>query len=385
MQQSISEIKAALSKILSPNNIQPATPFLWGKPGIGKSETVFQFAEELSKNTGKEYQIIDFRASQIESSDLKGIPRVIDVTNKAGVESKILSWITPEDLPTENNPLFEGTQGILFLDEVNRARPEVGSALFQLVNDRKIGKHKILDSWFIIAAGNLGYEDNTDVTELDSAFKNRFAHFFVRYTTEEWLTWAKEHNVHEDIIGYIRTRNEDLYIRNEADNTLIELVTPRSWVKFSKILQQNPNDEPADINRLLGFSLLGSASAQFGIYLDNKNRVSAKDVLFKFNEYKNVLVQMQRDQIQAICNSIAVYISKHYDKWDEDDILIAMQNYDNFSNDCLEKDLIVAFNKQTYLSCKETGTIKFMQNYLERYKDKSKLSTATLDVKRKRN
>jgi len=82
---------------------------LWGPPGVGKSQMVAQVAE---KNN---IPVIDIRLSQMEPSDLRGIP----FKNGNAVE-----WAVPAMLP---NAEPHGPKGILFLDEITSAPPS-GSA-----------------------------------------------------------------------------------------------------------------------------------------------------------------------------------------------------------------------------------------------------------------
>ena len=82
---------------------------LWGPPGVGKSDMVRQ--------TGQRHDcpVIDVRLSQMEPSDLRGIP----FRNGEFVE-----WAAPAILP---NALRHGDTGILFLDEITSAPPSVSS------------------------------------------------------------------------------------------------------------------------------------------------------------------------------------------------------------------------------------------------------------------
>ena len=62
--------------------------FLWGPPGIGKSELVADITEELGG------VMIDLRLGQMEPTDIRGIP----FYNK---DHGKMDWAAPIDLPTE--------------------------------------------------------------------------------------------------------------------------------------------------------------------------------------------------------------------------------------------------------------------------------------------
>lgn len=109
---------------------------LWGPPGVGKSQMVAQVAERHNA------PLIDIRLSQMEPSDLRGIPFRVE---------EHVEWAVPAMLP---NAKRHGGSGILFLDEITSAPPSVSAAAYQLILDRKLGEYEVPDGWAIIAAGN---------------------------------------------------------------------------------------------------------------------------------------------------------------------------------------------------------------------------------------
>ena len=62
--------------------------FLWGPPGIGKSEVVQEIADDLGGF------VIDLRMAQMEPTDIRGIP----FFNK---DNGKMDWAPPVDLPDE--------------------------------------------------------------------------------------------------------------------------------------------------------------------------------------------------------------------------------------------------------------------------------------------
>ena len=115
--------------------------FLWGPPGIGKSELVADITEELGGH------MIDLRLGQMEPTDIRGIP----FYNK---DNGKMDWAEPIDLPSEElasqYPII-----VLFLDEMNSAAPSVQAAAYQLILNRRIGKYKLPDNVVMVAAGNV--------------------------------------------------------------------------------------------------------------------------------------------------------------------------------------------------------------------------------------
>lgn len=354
MADTIKDLKAKLRMTLKPG--VETTPFIWGKPGIGKSQSVKQIADELG------IDFIDLRLSQLESSDLRGIP-VPDV------DKGIARWLPPEFLPFKGIKKFEGTAGILLLDEMNRARTDVLQAAFQLVLDRSVGMHELLDSWYVVAAGNLGMEDHTDVNEMDAALKNRFIHFNVDINLDVWVEWAEKSGIHHDIINFIKGKATYLYqaAGNEEENVFI---TPRSWEKFSHILNANSDMDPMQVTEFLGPNIINGAAGHFMKYLESKEIVQAKDILNKFGDEKSgikgKLKVMQREQIYALNNEIIDYVSKmkKYTKTN-------LRNLHDYCKEVLEKDIYIAL-LQGVTKASVKNDSKFIDDYLKEFLDESK-------------
>ena len=116
------EAKAAIRKCIK----KQRPVFMWGPPGIGKSDIVKQIGEEQGR------EVIDVRLSLWEPTDIKGIPYF-------NPEEHTMTWAPPAELPTDPE-----STAILFLDELNSAAPATQAAAFQLVLNRRVGTYKLL-------------------------------------------------------------------------------------------------------------------------------------------------------------------------------------------------------------------------------------------------
>lgn len=96
--------------------------FVFGPPGVGKSEQVHQAAAGET--------VIDVRLSMLDPVDLRGLPTVTKGKNGSEVE-----WARPEFIPAEG-------RGIIVFDELNTAPIAVQNAALQIILDRKCGPHK---------------------------------------------------------------------------------------------------------------------------------------------------------------------------------------------------------------------------------------------------
>ena len=193
--------------------------FIWGEPGVGKSESVAQFA------AAREMRLEDIRLTQLDSPDLQGLKWVDE---KGGVTKSY----RPEFFPVDNVP------GVLFLDELTAAEPRMQATSYQLVLDRRIGPHKLPDKWMVIAAGNAP-EDGAISYKMGSALSDRFVHIHVIASPNDWVDWAYENKVHPAVISFIRVKPDFLStVQGQAKSTQLICPSPRSWFRVSKIMYE---------------------------------------------------------------------------------------------------------------------------------------------------
>jgi hypothetical protein len=194
--------------------------FLWGPPGIGKSQIIADLTKELGG------LCIDLRLGQMEPTDLRGIPFYNKDIGK-------MDWAEPIDLPSkelaEQYPIIT-----LFLDEMNQAAPAVQGSAFQLVLDRRLGKYVLPDNVVIVAAGNRESDKGVSF-RMPTPLANRFVHLEVRQDYDSWNEWAVKNRVHKDVVGYIGFAKNDLFDFNPRSASRA-FATPRSWSFVSQFL-----------------------------------------------------------------------------------------------------------------------------------------------------
>lgn len=194
---------------------------LWGPPGVGKSQMVAQVAEKHG------VPVIDIRLSQMEPSDLRGIPFRKEET---------VEWAVPALLP---NAQRHGPQGILFLDEITSAPPSVSAAAYQLILDRKLGEYEVPKGWAIFAAGNRQGDRGVTYT-MPAPLANRLSHFEVETHLDDWVAWAWTNDIDERLIGFLRFRPDLLFDFDPAHNP-VAFPSPRSWEFAHRGLQKFGN------------------------------------------------------------------------------------------------------------------------------------------------
>jgi hypothetical protein len=201
--------------------------FLWGPPGIGKSELVEGITRELGG------LMIDLRLGQMEPTDIRGIPFYNKDIGK-------MDWAEPVELPDETIA-SQYPVVVLFLDELNSAAPSVQSAAYQLILNRRIGKYRLPDNVVMVAAGNR--ESDKGVTyRMPTPLANRFIHQEMKVDFASWQEWAVNNNIHKDVVGYLSFAKQDLY-DFDAKSASRAFATPRSWTFVSQLLDEEEDND----------------------------------------------------------------------------------------------------------------------------------------------
>jgi hypothetical protein len=201
--------------------------FLWGPPGIGKSELVEGITQELGG------LMIDLRLGQMEPTDIRGIPFYNKDIGK-------MDWAEPVELPDEATA-SQYPVVVLFLDELNSAAPSVQSAAYQLILNRRIGKYQLPKNVVMVAAGNR--ESDKGVTyRMPTPLANRFIHQEMKVDFASWQEWAVNNNINKDVVGYLSFAKQDLY-DFDAKSASRAFATPRSWTFVSQLLDEEEDND----------------------------------------------------------------------------------------------------------------------------------------------
>jgi hypothetical protein len=196
--------------------------FLWGPPGIGKSDIVKQIGEDAKR------EVIDVRLALWEPTDIKGIPYY-------NAEQGKMTWAPPAELP-----MNEDSTAIIFLDELNSAPPAVQAAAYQLILNRRVGTYKLPKGVDIVAAGNR--DGDRGVTyRMPAPLANRFVHLEAKVDFDDWQDWATLNKIHPEVVGYVGFAKQDLYDFDPKSPSK-SFATPRSWSFVSDLLSDDDID-----------------------------------------------------------------------------------------------------------------------------------------------
>lgn len=209
-------------------------------PGVGKSEMVYQAAEEAG------LPCRSLLGTQIAPEDVSGIPRIVG-ERSVFCPPRLL-------LPEKPEPFC------LFLDELPACAPDVQKAFYSLLLERRLGEHALPAGTWVVAAGNR-MTDRALVRAMSSALVNRVTVLHLRVDVEEWQAWAARSGIRADIRNFIASMPDALMRPVPAEP--VPFSTPRAWALLSRALDMAEASGilNAETRRALAFGRLSAEDA----------------------------------------------------------------------------------------------------------------------------
>ena len=299
---SVNEMASRFCEILSkkPELLKWCKPMLWGAPGVGKSSLVYAAADRLAKQLKKRLFIRDIRLLLYNPIDLRGIP-VADANREKAI------WLRPDMFDFDPSP---EVLNILFFDELPNAPISVQNAALQVVQDRRIGEHRLPDNVLIIAAGNRQI-DRAGANSMSKSLANRFQHYGIRADLRDWKLWAIPRGIDPRIVAFLGFR-ESLLFSFDPSSDDNAYPTPRSWEMASEFMPDN-NDAEAIVNAVAPCVGMGAAG-EFAAYLRVFDKLPNIDDIIAG---KSVETPKQPDVLFAVAASLVSKVSQNTYKQDQ--------------------------------------------------------------------
>ena len=274
--------------------------FITAKPGVAKSAIARSIADKMDMA----YE--DVRLSMSDETDFK-FPHITTIDDVKVSDYAVPRWA------------FEANKRptILHFEELNRAPQFVRNAALQILLERQIGNFKFNDNVFMMASGNLGDEDGTDVEEFDSALNNRLIHYPHTLSYQEWIDNFAQEKVHPSIVSFINAYPDYLY-QDAGENTKA-YATPRSWTFLSDFIiesigKKSNSQEVRSLIQGIAFSYIGNTSNKFLKYLEEQSTLNINDIIDNFDGVKKTLEKFQRDKKSELIQSLKEMDIKEFKK-----------------------------------------------------------------------
>lgn len=270
-----SMIKANLGLPQGSSNASYLVPMLWSLPGEGKTTMV----EDLCKELDIRLETVIF--AQFDAGELGGFPVVQGDTYKRA---------RPFFLPTEG-------KGVIFLDELPQAVVANQNIAAQLVNERRIGEHRLPAGWTIVCAGN-PMSSRAGTNAMPSHLKDRQTHLDIETDHDGFREYALAAGFLPEITGFINERPEWLQKFDPAQNAS---PSPRSWERANRIISLGLDkvEESMALKGQIGEGALADFTGYLKIWRDLPK---FEDIMASPTTHK---VDYESQIIYALCSSIA--------------------------------------------------------------------------------
>ena len=257
---------------------------LTGRHGIGKSQILTHYFESKGMRV-----VALFLGQMSDPGDLLGLPTKDEVTGKT-------AFMPPYWFPVDGQPV------VLFLDELNRARPEILQTVMDLVLNRKLAGRLLPEGSRIISACNDG--DEYQLTDLDPALVSRFNIYTFRPTVEEWLLWATRKGLDERVIAFIQA-NPELLDRSgdtKEEQGLEKDPDRRAWEKVARVMEHI--SDPKQVHQKIVAGIVGvQAAARLFLSLQ-KGLLTPQELLTDFKRAKQQLDKYQLHQLSLVNDTL---------------------------------------------------------------------------------
>ncbi|WP_146517520.1 AAA family ATPase [Rubripirellula amarantea] len=270
---------------------------LVGRHGIGKSQIITSHFE----NDGM--QVVSFFLGQMsDPGDLIGLLHKDAATGRS-------DFLPPYWWPEPDQPI------VLFLDELNRARPEILQAVMELALNKRLAGKRLPAGSRIVSAVNEG--DEYQLTDLDPALVSRFNLYEFAPTLDDWLLWAAKAGIDTRVAAFIENQPQYLDGIGLAENApdqdammsgLVKTPDRRGWERVSNLIADSDNLSSLHIKLIAG--IVGSSAANaFRKSLAPPLPVTPEEVLLNFAKKRKVIEKMLLPELVLLNTQILRWIS----------------------------------------------------------------------------
>ena len=259
---------------------------IFGEHGIGKTQTVYQFAEENN------YNVVVLHLATQDIADLIGIPR-----EKNGVTI----WTEPEWLANAKKKSEEtGKPNLFFLDEFSRGHRMVLAAMLPFLIEGKLHTHTIGINDAVIAAANPPTE-NYDVQDInDEALLDRLGHIIYRPTSKEYIDYMVNAGHSQVTINLIKKNPEWAKIRQFE--LPFDVVPSRRSIDYVMTeIEKKPKKWIESIGPKIIEAYLGSAFMEewMNEYFNQDDCITL-DMIMDYGANKDRITQILKTEIDGV-------------------------------------------------------------------------------------
>lgn len=271
----VTQLKQVLPLLMKSN----AVPFIWGRSGIGKTEVVRQFCKEIG------YELVYLTFGAVEDvGDIIGLPNFTEVDGTEFTRHAAPSWF-----PTTGKK-------IVFIDEFNRAKPQIQQAMFPFVLEQRLHTHQLPPDCHIVVAGNPPTDDYDTTPMEDNALLSRFCHIEFEPSVDEWAIYMKQKKRDGDLVSFFLENKDLLDPKAKGFDVRTMIKHDRRNIEKLAVFMEYCTDIDMIIKAACGF-LGPDIGIKFYAHLKNRReQITVEEILDKYTEVAREKVQRNFDK-----------------------------------------------------------------------------------------
>lgn len=289
-------------------NAQSGVLFIKSEPGIAKSSILRAIADKL----GMAY--FDIRLSMVDEIDVGLFPyrKEVEIDDEYDKTKKrmisLMAYAIPEWAYRSNE-----RPTIIHFEELNRAPLAVRNAALQILLERSIGTDfHFNEDVYMVASGNMGDEDGTDVEEFDRALNNRLIHVSHSLSLPEWIDNYADKHIHPAIVDFLKSHEEHYLASSDKkrNNEALAYPTPRSWTFLSDYIVKNYGMKSSvrewseDVTNICASYVGTGCASAFKRYIESSLKFGINDLLNRYDEIESMLKTCTRDKHSELLNAL---------------------------------------------------------------------------------
>lgn len=305
-------------------------PFMcWGRPGVGKTFTVYAAARVIAERLGiPEVQVFNVACSSLEPTDLAGVPwevKVLDTPRYTSYLPPRWAYLASKEYEEDqrkirNDPKWQAPPCLMFFDDVPAAHFQTQTAFFKGIQEGMWGDVTQRDNAMCVACGNRP-EDNAGASDMPTPLGNRFRHAYAHPKTSDWLEWAGDEasDIHPYVVGYIRQNDDDLNVFDSdiANGSEKAFASARTWEDISSLIWEGEIDHQSD--PVFGKMIMGivgrGVGTKFLAYMRNTNAVIPPTEIVKNPDKARIPSKQNLDALSATIASLEHHVKQHPEHW----------------------------------------------------------------------
>jgi len=230
--------------------------------------------------------------AQYDPQDLAGWPLPVK-------DGECMRRIRPDWMPTIET---HGLKGAILFDEARQQETMGSNMLAQIVQERRIGEHKIPHGWTLIMCANRD-EDRAGTNPMPSQLTGRITFIELEVSIEDSMSFANKAGWHDAVKAYLRFAPQEL---NTFDPDAAQYASPRGWERVSTIMNLSVGKSAR--TALISGTIGGPATAKFMGFLDLQEKCPDINALIDNPDGAEVI--MDAPIQYAVCAALSTRMNK---------------------------------------------------------------------------